>query len=107
MSFGGVAIRLLAAILFTVSTGEAGRTQSASGAPPAVGVVEATTRPITESTEFLGRIEAVNRVNVVARVTGFLEARQFTEGAEVKKGDQLYRLERAPFEADLAAKQAQ
>ena len=40
---------------------------------PAVGVVEATRRPITETNEFLGRIEAVNRVNVVARVTGFLE----------------------------------
>jgi membrane fusion protein (multidrug efflux system) len=85
-----------------------GRTQPASDAPPpAVGVIEAATRPITESSEFLGRIEAVNRVNIVARVTGFLEARLFTEGAEVKKGDQLYLLERAPFEADLAAKQAQ
>ena len=54
-----------------------------SPGPPAVGVVEVTKRPITESTEFLGRIEAVNRVNVAARVTAFLEKRLFTEGAEV------------------------
>jgi membrane fusion protein (multidrug efflux system) len=68
--------------------------------------VEATRRPITETSE-LGRIEAVNRVNVVARVTAFLEQRLFNEGAEISKGDQLYRLERGPFEADLASKQAQ
>jgi membrane fusion protein (multidrug efflux system) len=72
-----------------------------------VGVVEATKRPITETSEFLGRIEAVNRVNVVARVTAFLEKRLFKEGAEVKAGDELYRLERGPFEADLEAKKAQ
>jgi membrane fusion protein (multidrug efflux system) len=72
-----------------------------------VGVVEAAKRPITETSEFLGRVEAVNRVNVVARVTAFLEKRLFSEGAEVKKDDELYRLERGPFEADLAAKNAQ
>ena len=73
-----------------------------------MGVIEATGLPITETNQFLGRIriEAINRVNVVARVTGFLDERLFTEGAEVKKGGQLYHLERAPFEADLASKQA-
>ena len=75
--------------------------------PPAVGVMEAVKRPITESSEFLGRIEATNRVNVVARVTAFLEKRLFVEGAEVKTGDLLYALERGPFEADLESKQAQ
>jgi membrane fusion protein (multidrug efflux system) len=107
MYLAQVSIRLLAAILVTGFTGGAGRAQSAPGAPPAVGIVEATRRPITETDEFLGRIEAVSRVNVVARVTAFLEARLFTEGAEVKKGDQLYHLERGPFEADLASKRAQ
>jgi membrane fusion protein (multidrug efflux system) len=72
-----------------------------------VGVVEAVKRPITETSEFLGRIEAVNRVNVVARVTAFLEKRLFNEGAEIKAGEELYRLERGPFEADLATKKAQ
>src|SRR5882762_3373297 len=81
--------------------------QPAASGPPAVGVVEAVKRPITETSEFLGRIEAVNRVNVVARVTAFLEKRLFDEGVEVKKGDELYRLERGPFEADLASKKAQ
>jgi membrane fusion protein, multidrug efflux system len=107
MDLAGIAIRLLTASLLTIITSGAGRTQPAPGEPPAVGVIEATRRPITETSEFLGRIEAINRVNVVARVTAFLEQRLFDEGAEIKKGDQLYRLERGPFEADLASKQAQ
>ncbi len=85
----------------------AAQAQPAPAAPPAVGVVEAVNRPVKESSEFLGRIEATNRVSVVARVTAFLEKRTFNEGAEVKTGDLLYRLERGPFEADLASKKAQ
>lgn len=74
--------------------------------PPAVGVVKAEKRPITETNEFIGRIQAMNRVDIVARVTAFLEEVRFKDGAEVKKGDILYRLERGPFEADLDAKKA-
>jgi membrane fusion protein (multidrug efflux system) len=107
MNPAGVPIRLLALTFLTIVPGGAARTQSNPSGPPAVGIVEATRRPITETSEFLGRIEAVNRVNVVARVTAFLERRLFEEGAEIKTGDELYRLERGPFEADLASKQAQ
>ena len=107
MYLAKVSLSLLAASLVTIAFGGAGLTQPVPAGPPAVGVVEATRRPITETSEFLGRIEAINRVNVVARVTAFLEQRLFDEGAEIKKGDQLYRLERGPFEADLASKQAQ
>jgi membrane fusion protein (multidrug efflux system) len=61
---------------------------------------------ITETTEINGRIQAPNRVDLVARVTAFIDERNFAEGAEVRKGDLLFRLERAPFEADVKAKQA-
>ena len=107
MHLARVPISLLTAGAIAVGTPSAARAQPAPSGPPAVGVVEAIKRPITETSEFLGRIEAVNRVNVVARVTAFLEKRLFDEGAEIKAGDQLYRLERGPFEADLASKQAQ
>ncbi|MGJ4946532.1 efflux RND transporter periplasmic adaptor subunit [Bradyrhizobium sp. HKCCYLS1011] len=96
----------LVAGVIAVGAGGAVLAQPAA-APPAVGVVEAARRSITETSEFLGRIEAISRVNVVARVTAFLEERLFTEGAEVRKGDELYHLERGPFEADLASKRAQ
>jgi len=78
-----------------------------SPAPPAVGVVEVAKRSITEKSEFLGRIEAINRVNVVARLTAFLDKRLFVEGDEVSANDPLYRLERGPFEADLRTRKAQ
>jgi membrane fusion protein (multidrug efflux system) len=74
--------------------------------PPAVGVARAARMPITETDEFVGRVEAVDRVNLVARVSAFLDKRFFTEGAEVAQGDLLYRLEQGPFQADAMAKQA-
>jgi membrane fusion protein (multidrug efflux system) len=79
--------------------------QAGPGAPPAVGVITAQKRPMAESTEINGRIQAPQRVNVVARVTAFMNERLFAEGADIKTGDLLYKLERAPFEADVEAKQ--
>ena len=76
------------------------------GPPPAVGVAKVTPQSITETSEFVGRVQAVSRVDLLARVTAFLVQRQFTEGAEVRSGDVLYRLERAPFEATVAAQAA-
>jgi membrane fusion protein, multidrug efflux system len=64
-------------------------------------VSRAERRPVTESAEFTGRIEAVNRVDIRARVTGFLQERAFQEGQEVRAGSVLFRIERAPFEAAL------
>jgi membrane fusion protein (multidrug efflux system) len=106
MHLARLPIRLLIAGAIAVGIPSATRAQPAPSGPPAVGVVEAIKRPITETSEFLGRVEAVNRVNVVARVTAFLEKRLFEEGNEIKAGDHLYRLERGPFEADLASKRA-
>ena len=80
--------------------------QSAAGGPPAVGVVRAERRQITQSDEFIGRIQAVDRVALVARVTGFLEKRLFVEGSEVKRGDLLYLIEQPPFQAQVDANKA-
>jgi membrane fusion protein, multidrug efflux system len=80
--------------------------QTGPGGPPAVGVVKVQKQTVTETSEFVGRIQAIDRVDIVARVTAFIEERLFTEGTEVQQGDLLYRLERPPFEADLQAKQA-
>ena len=64
-------------------------------------MVRAERQQITQTDEFIGRIQAVGRVALVARVTAFLEKRPFVEGAEVKKGDLLYVLEQAPFKAQV------
>jgi membrane fusion protein, multidrug efflux system len=80
--------------------------QTRPGGPPAVGVVRAERQQITQSDEFIGRVQAINRVVLVARVTGFLEKRLFVEGAEVNKGDLLYQLEKPPFQALVDAGKA-
>ena len=69
--------------------------------PPAVGVVSVAPQQIVQTDAFVGRIQAVNRVNIVARVSAFLEERKVAEGAEVKRGDVLFTLERGPFEAEV------
>ncbi|MBV8408918.1 MAG: efflux RND transporter periplasmic adaptor subunit [Alphaproteobacteria bacterium] len=80
--------------------------QQPPGPPPAVGVVAATRQPTIQSSEYTGRILATNRVNVVARVSAYLEQVLFKEGAEVQEGDLLYRLDQRPFEADMQAREA-
>src|SRR5262252_5363448 len=77
------------------------------GAPAAipVGTVMAERKAINETFDFVGRVEAVNRVQIQARVKGFLEAVLFKEGDVVKEGDPLYRIEQGLFQA--AVEQAQ
>lgn len=70
------------------------------GAIP-VGVVPATLQPVSDAQEFVGRVEAPERVDIRARVKGMLEAVLFTEGETVKEGQPLYRIEKPPFEADV------
>jgi membrane fusion protein (multidrug efflux system) len=81
------------------------RAQAPSG-PPSVGVVRAEPTAITESADFVGRIQSIDKVSLTARVTAFLDQRLFDEGAEVQQGDLLYKLERAPFEATVQQQEA-
>src|ERR1700738_3397432 len=92
--------RLLLALALAVLP-IAAQSQPTPAGPPAVGVVRAERQQITQSDEFIGRIQAVGRVALVARVSAFLEQRLFIEGAEVKKGDLLYLLEQPPFQAQV------
>ncbi|WP_024921744.1 MULTISPECIES: efflux RND transporter periplasmic adaptor subunit [unclassified Afipia] len=96
------AFALIAATLFPIPA----MSQGTPSAPPAVGVVKAVFKPMAESTEINGRIEARHRVDLIARVTAFMNERLFTEGDDVTKGQILYRLERAPFQADVEVKEA-
>src|SRR6202049_2540068 len=76
----------------------------AQQSPPAavpVGVVKAERRPIEKTLDFVGRAEAVDRVEIRARVQGFLEAVLFKEGDPIKEGDPLYRIEKGLFQASV------
>jgi RND family efflux transporter MFP subunit len=59
------------------------------------------TREVTDYVDFPGRIEAVNSVEVRARVTGYLEKVHFKEGEDVKQGDILFEIDPRPYQADF------
>src|SRR5215471_15389819 len=82
---------------FTVSCGVA----AAQSAPPlpAVSVTPVVSRQVTETGDYIGRVTAIDKVDVVARVPGFIEERYFTEGQMVKTGDLLFRIEQATYKA--------
>lgn len=64
-----------------------------------VGTVKAERKAVAKALDFVGRIEAVNRVDVRARITGYLEAVLFKEGDLIKEGAPLFRIEKGQFEA--------
>ena len=100
--FMQVVCLLLIVIVLPISAGA----QPAPAGPPAVGVVRAERQQITQTNEFIGRIQSIGRVALVARVSAYLEKRLFVEGSEVKQGDLLYLLEQPPFQAQVDADKA-
>ncbi len=66
--------------------------------PPAVTVTEVVSTPINPTVEFVGQTEAVDRVDLRARVRGFLVERAFDEGDRVRKGQRLFVIEKAPYQ---------
>src|SRR6516225_3897316 len=70
-----------------------------------VGVVTAERKPITKALDLTGRVEAIQRVEVRARITGYLEEVLFKEGDPVKEGAPLYKIEKGLFEAAVGEAQ--
>lgn len=72
---------------------------AASAPPPAVTVVKVSAAEIRPATTFTGRIEGKEKVDLRARVEGFLEKRLFVEGANVKSGDLMFGVEKGLYQA--------
>lgn len=81
---------------------------AASAAPPVpeVSYVAVTQQPIPYMRELPGRVVAMRLAEVRARVAGLVVERTFMQGSLVKAGDLLYRIDRAPFEVELASAEA-
>ena len=75
--------------------------QAAAAPPPApaVGVRLAAMKGVSQSFEFVGRVKAIEKVDLRARVEGFLEKVLFREGQDVKTGELLYQIEKVQFQA--------
>jgi len=85
-----------------------GSNVAAPGAPPAaVTVSQPVQREIAEWDEYTGRFEAVEAVDIRARVSGYLDEVHFKDGQDVKKGDLLFVIDPRPFELALALAQAE
>ena len=92
---------LMFAALIVLSSG-CGRGMAQQRPPvPAVTVAPAESKEIVEWDEFTGRLEAVNSVAIRPRVSGFVAAIRFDEGAMVKKGDLLFEIDARPFQAEV------
>jgi RND family efflux transporter MFP subunit len=74
--------------------------------PPAVVFQRAETRPVGDSFRFLGRVTPIERVEVQARVSGFIEEVAFEGGAFVERGDLLFQIQREQYEIAVAAARA-
>src|SRR5437016_5963901 len=81
--------------------------QPAPPEPPAIPVSHPVSREVTDSVDFTGRTDAVQALDVRARVTGYLMQMPFKEGAEVKKDDLLFEVDPRPYQAQLDQAQGQ
>jgi RND family efflux transporter MFP subunit len=76
-------------------------------APPRVEVSKPLVREVIDWDEYTGRLEAVENVEVRARVSGYLESIHFKDGSIVKKGDLLFVIDPRPYEAVAARARAE
>ncbi len=93
----------LIAALFGVTSAAA---QAPGAPPPGVTVAKPVVKEIVEQDQYTGRFDPIEYVEVRARVTGYLDKILFQDGANVKKGDTLFLIDRRPYKAALEQAQA-
>ncbi len=83
--------------------GHSGDTHAQAGPPPApaVTVAEVLVRPVDDADEFTGRLQAVDTIQLRPRVSGYVDSVHFKEGAIVRKGDLLFRIDPRPYQAEV------
>jgi membrane fusion protein (multidrug efflux system) len=93
-------------ILLLMGCGDKSKEKTAPP-PPTVTVTEVAQQKIPIVMEFSGTITSVKTVDIIPRVSGYIEKRYFEEGTFVKEGDPLYLIDPRPFKARLDAHMAQ
>ncbi|MGV6476528.1 efflux RND transporter periplasmic adaptor subunit [Azotobacter vinelandii] len=96
----------LALILSLAACKEAEQAAAPAPPPTEVGVYTVQARPLMLTTDLPGRTTAFRVAEVRPQVNGILQERLFTEGTEVKKGQQLYQIDPRTYEAELARSEA-
>lgn len=98
---GGRVLGLAVLALLYVSAPAAAQAPAAGGLPPSVIVETVRLRDAVDVSSYIGRVQAIDKVTIRARIDGFLASRGFDEGREVKKDQVLFTLEKEPYEAAL------
>ena len=98
--------RAVAAPALLVLAGCSGKGPGPAFPPPEVTVMKAVMQPVTVYEEYVAQTEAVDTVEIRARVSGILERQAFVDGARVRKGDLLFVIDQQPFIAALAQAKA-
>lgn len=96
----------LAAILFALSACSSEKGGNRAPPPPEVGVIKTVAEPVTVYDEYVAQTEAVDTVEIRARVGGILERQAYVDGAKGKKGDLLFVIDPQPYLAALAQAKA-
>jgi multidrug efflux pump subunit AcrA (membrane-fusion protein) len=90
------------ALLFVLAgCDDQAKPSAAAAPPPEVTVAEVTQGAVPIVMQFSGTVQSVKTVEIIPRVSGYIEKRPFTEGADVKTGDALYGIDPRPFQASL------
>jgi multidrug efflux system membrane fusion protein len=82
------------------ATGKAAEAQTQAQAGPPVSAATVVEKSVAETQEFSGRLEAIDRVEIRPRVSGFITSVNFKPGAEIKKGDVLFVIDQRPYQAE-------
>ncbi|MFY9973437.1 MAG: efflux RND transporter periplasmic adaptor subunit [Chromatiaceae bacterium] len=101
-----VALVSAMALLALGACGEKSPTEVGAAPPPSVVAAPARSAPVEEQAMFVGRVVAVDKVELRARVQGFLKERKFSEGQQVGTGDLLFVIEPDQYEALVQQRQA-
>ena len=107
-SFKGLSKLAITAIATVLALTACSKSANPAGAPPApvVGVMTVEPATFVMETDLSGRLQPIREAQVVARATGVVLKRLFTEGSYVKKGDPLFKIDNAPYLASLRTAQA-
>jgi membrane fusion protein, multidrug efflux system len=95
---GFAALAVAFVTLLTACEGS-GAPQPPAGPPPSVTVIQLEAEPVTETRGYVGRVNAAERVDLRARIQGFLQEVSFTEGNRIEAGDLLFRIEPDGYQA--------
>jgi membrane fusion protein (multidrug efflux system) len=93
-------------IFLVASALPAGAGRAADAPPPAVTVAPIVVRNVAPASSYIGRVQTIQSVALIARVQAFVEKIDFQEGAMVQKGQLLFELQKGPYQAAVDAAQA-